>query len=65
MIGTAIAFAISSEFLLPALSSFITSHLAISSLYHITILITLLSLSSFTMWFLYIKRGKYGINDIN
>ena len=58
MIGTSMAFALSLEFLLSALSSFITSHLSISSLYPIAILITLLSLSSFTMWFLYIKRGK-------
>ena len=54
MIGKSMAFALSLEFLLSALSSFITSHLSISSLYPIAILITLLSLSSFTMWFLYI-----------
>lgn len=58
MIGTAMAFALSLEFLLSALSSFITSHLSISSLFPITVLITLLSLGSFAMWFFCIKRDK-------
>ncbi|MBK2260414.1 MFS transporter, partial [Francisella tularensis] len=54
----AMAFALSLEFLLSALSSFITSHLSISSLFPITVLITLLSLGSFAMWFFCIKRDK-------
>ncbi|MDE4996844.1 MFS transporter, partial [Francisella tularensis subsp. holarctica] len=42
MIGTAMALALSLEFLLSAISRFITSHLSISSLYTITVIITLL-----------------------
>lgn len=58
MIGTAMAFALSLEFLLSSLSSFITSHLAITSLYPIALLITILSISSFGMWLFYIKKGR-------
>lgn len=58
MIGTAMAFALSLEFLLSSLSSFITSHLSITSLYPISLLITILSISSFGMWLFYIKKNK-------
>lgn len=58
MIGTAMAFALSLEFLLSSLSSFITSHLAITSLYPIALLITILSISSFGMWLFYLKKDK-------
>ncbi|AIT09515.1 major facilitator transporter [Candidatus Francisella endociliophora] len=57
MIGTAMACALSLEFLLSSLSSFITSHLSIDSLSPIAILITTLSLFSFAMWFFYIKKS--------